>query len=242
MQLEILLLSLTEIAYFNFLILLLIILSSKARLWLKTDKKYEDNLHILVLFRQILVFLFPVMFCWVVFGSSFVISQLTSLFVLGLSINVFWLIQLPLMTKAKLYIDFSVDSIKDFNKKIILKTDTEHLIYTRIYNLGFHTLKNALILIYFREGFEIIPHNDPKYDILDFKKTFTIQKCNYGASFSPLQNFQTMPPQEWFLFPLIVKTPKDNLDRDIEIQVHSENSWGIAKYPAKVEALKQTAS
>lgn len=238
MQLEIVLLGLAEIVYFNFLILLLIILSSKARLWLKNDARYEDNLHILVLFRQILVFIFPVMLCWVIFGNEFVISQLTSLFVLGLSINVFWLIQLPLMTKAKLYIDFSVDDIKDFKKTINLKTDTEHVIYTRIYNLGFHTLKNALILIYFKEGFEIVPYNDPKYDDLDFKKIFTVQKCNYGAAFSPHQNFQTLPPKEWFLFPLIVKTPKRNLDREIEIQLHSENSWGLTKYPAKVETVK----
>ena len=240
MQLETVLFGLAEILYFNFLILLLIILSSKARLWLKTEAKYEDNLHILVLFRQILVFIFPVMLCLVIFGNAFVISQLTSLFVLGLSINVFWLIQLPLMTKAKLYIDFSVDGIKDFKTVINLKTDTEHIIYTRIYNLGFHTLKNALILIYFREGFEITPYNDPIYADLDFKKIFSVQKCNFGAAFSPNQNFQTLPPKEWFLFPLGVKTPKHNLDRNIEIQLHSENSWGLTTYPAKVETEKQS--
>ena len=83
--------------------------------------------------------------------------------------------------------------------------------------MGFSTLKNATVLIYFGKGFNVIGFKDSRYRDLDFEKMFTIQKCNSGVLFTPKDNFQTIVPQEWYLFPVIVKTPKKVLDK-IEVQ------------------------
>jgi hypothetical protein len=173
-----------------------------------------------------------------ILGVSFASNQLLSLFVLGLSINVFWVVQLPLLTKAQLLIDFGIDTVEKFDSKISLNTSSEHIIYTRIYNLGFSTLKNATVLFYFGRDFEIIPFSDLRYRGLDFEKRFTIQKGNSGVLFTPKDNYQTIPPQEWFLFPVIIKTPKHELDSRAEIQFYSENSWGLTKYPASIKISK----
>ena len=203
--------------YFILLTILVFILSPKKRYDFRGKKGYEKNLHIFVLIRQLLLFLLPLMLSIVVFGVSFVSNQLLSLVVLGVSINVFWVVQLPLLTKANLFVDFSVDNIEKFDSRIEVNADKEHLIYTRIYNMGFSTLKNATVLIYFGKGFNVIGFKDSRYRDLDFEKMFTIQKCNSGVLFTPKDNFQTIVPQEWYLFPVIVKTPKKVLDK-IEVQ------------------------
>lgn len=208
--------------YFTSLIILVYLLSPKIRRKLKDKSDYERNLHSLVLFRQILLFFLPLMLSVAIFGVSFVSDQLLSLVVLGLSINVFWVVQLPLLTKAQLSVDFSVDQINDFDSNIILTPKTKHVIYTRIYNLGFSTLKNGTVLIYFGDQFEkskcrIIPSNKEEYDKLEFKKRFSTQKAHAGVSFSPKENFLTMPPQEWFVFPVIVEISQCELDSKVEV-------------------------
>ncbi len=197
--------------------------------------KYESNVHFLVIARQISLFFLPFFVALVLTGIAITMQQLTSLFVLGLSINVFWAAYLSTLTKAKLYIDFGVDHQNDVKPEIIVTPDHEHIIFTRFYNLGFNTLKNTVILIYFRNGFEIFPYEDKRYKYLDFCKHFSIQKENVGVAFMPTHdNYQSIPPQEWFIFPIIVKTPKELCNQKVEIQVYSENSWGLTKYFAKV--------
>jgi hypothetical protein len=226
--------------YFALLIILIYLLSPKIRRKMKDKSDYERNLHSLVLFRQILLFFLPLMLSVAVFGVSFVSDQLLSLVVLGLSINVFWVVQLPLLTKAQLSVDFSVDQITDFDSSIMLVPRTKQVIYLRIYNLGFSTLKNGTVLMYLGDQFEkstcrIIPSDDPEYDKLDFKKSFRIQKTHAGVSFSPKENFLTMPPQEWFVFPVIVEISHCELDSKVEVEFYSENSWGVTKYHAPIK-------
>jgi len=40
-------------------------------------------------------------------------------------------------------------------------------------------------------------------------------------------------PQEWFLFPVILKT-KEPLKQQINLQLYSESSWGITKHYAQM--------
>jgi len=229
--------------YFALLIILIFLLSPKIRRKMKDKSDYERNLHGLVLFRQILLFFLPLMLSVAIFGVSFASDQLLSLVVLGLSINVFWVVQLPLLTKAQLSIDFSVDQINDFDSGITLTPKTKQTIYTRIYNLGFSTLKNGTVLMYFGDQFEkskcrIIPSDNKEYDKKEFKKRFSIQKAHAGVSFSPRENFLTMPPQEWFVFPVIVEISDCKLDSKVEVQFYSENSWGVTKYNALIKTKK----
>jgi hypothetical protein len=156
-----------------------------------------------------------------------------SLLILGLSINVFWIIQLPLVTKANVVVDFSVDNVENFRDEIDLKATTEQTIYFRIYNSGYSTLKNSVILIYFGQGIEIIPYKNLQYEQLDFKKSFSIQKCHRGVLFTPLKNFQTIPPQEWFVFPVIVKSSYRIVSL-VSFLLNSENSWGQTRYVRKM--------
>jgi len=202
---------------------------------------YEPKVHYFVISRQILLFFFPFCVGLAIFGFDLIKQQLTSLFVLGLSLNVAWVAYLSMVTKARLYIDFAVDELKgDLKPEITLDAESEHIVYTRIYNLGFTTLKNAVVLIYFGKGFEIVPNDDGRYKQLDFNKHFSVQKGNCGVAFMPThENYQSLPPQEWFLFPVIVKTPKWQIDRNIEIQLYSENSWGLTKYPATIHVIKK---
>src|SRR3990170_7932723 len=86
--------------YFKLLTILVFILSPMKRRDFRGKNGYESNLHIFVLIRQILLFLLPLMLSIVVLGVSFASDQLLSLVILWLSINVFWVVQLPLLTKA----------------------------------------------------------------------------------------------------------------------------------------------
>ena len=92
-----------------------------------------------------------------------------------------------------------------------------------------------VILIYFGKDFTIFSCDDEKYKNMDFCKHFSIQKENGGVAFMPTHdNYQSIPPQEWFIFPVILKTPKELRNLTVEIQTYSENSWGLTKYFAKV--------
>ena len=214
--------------YFIFLWQSIYFLLPPIRNALRTERRYEKNLHYIVIMRQILLFFAPT----AVFASISIqttLEQLTALFALGLSIDVFWVAVFPQLTKAQLFIDFRVDNSGDFKPKIVLDANTEHLVETRIYNLGFSTLKSAMVLVYFGNSFEILPFSDHRYTELDFKKEFTIQKENQGVLFVPSKNYQTIPPQEWFLFPVIIKSPNAKQNRQVTFQLASENSWGLTE-------------
>jgi hypothetical protein len=223
------------LVYFFFLSISIYFLWPPIRNKLRPIRRYKKNLHYTVIARQILLFFAPTAFAALVLDSPTVSQQLTALFALGLSIEVFWIAVFPQLTKAQLFIDFRVDNIGDFTPEIILAANTEHLVATRIYNMGFSTLKNAMVLLYFGSGFEIVPFANSKYRGLDFEKEFTIQKENCGVLFVPTKNYQTIPPQEWFLFPVIVKSPNVKQDCKITLQFASENSWGLTEHHIKVQ-------
>ena len=146
---------------------------------------------------------------------------------------------MPLLTKAHFEIDFRVDNAKDFSPKLTIEANTEQIIQTRIYNLGFSTLKNASIVIYFGKKFEILPFSDAKYIDIDFKKEFTVQKESGGAIFRPNKNFQTILPQMWLTFPVVVKVPNFEAPSKVIILVSSENSWGLTRYMAPLIITKK---
>ena len=226
--------------YFILLAIILYLLSPKMTRKLKYEGYYRENLHKFVLFRQILLFFLPLALSLVIFGVSFVYEQLFSLIILGLSINVFWVIQLPLLTKAQLSVDFSVDQVDKFSSGLTLIPKIKQVVYVRLYNLGFSSLKNGTVLIYFGEQFKtskctIVPCDDHEYDKLDFKKCFSIQKVHAGVLFTPKDNFLTIPPQEWFVFPVVVDIPQCKLDSKVKVQFYSENSWGVTEHIAPIK-------
>ena len=237
-------------SYFGLLIALIYFLSKRVRLreHRKANGFFEEKLHMFFWVRQILFLFFPLILSLVILGFfksgeqllSILSDHFLSLIVLGLSVNVFWIIQLPLVSKANLVVDFSVDKIGDFDEdEITLTTDTKHVVYTRIYNAGYSNLKNCVILLYFQKGVEIIPSDESEYENYDFVKKFSVQKGQCGVLFDPLKNFQTIPPQEWFLFPVILRTQKSELEQYITLLFNSESSWGQTKHEAKMKINKK---
>ena len=235
-------------SYFGLLIALIYFLSKRVRLreHRKDNGFFEEKLHMFFWVRQLLFLFFPLMLSIFILGFfkqgeqllAILSDHFLSLIVLGLSVNVFWIIQLPLVTKANLVVDFSVDKIGDFNEdEITLTTDTKHVVYTRIYTAGYSNLKNCVILLYFQKDVGIIPSDNSEYENYDFVKKFSAQKCQCVILFDPLKNFQTIPPQEWFLFPVILKTQKSELKQDITLLFNSESSWGQTKHVTKMKII-----
>ena len=221
--------------YFALLGLFIFLLVPKVRKYSKDKiKNYRQIFFLIILALQILIFITPLTLSTYFIGISFVYDQMLSLIILGLSVNVFWIVQLPLITKANIEIDFSTDGLKSCKKNISLKKQCCHIVHTRIYNLGFTTLKNSMIAIYFGKGIKIIPYDEKIYKNIDFVKKFSVQKCNNGVLFTPKDNWQTIPPQEWFLFPLILETSNDVLELEAKVLFSSEKSWGQKEKISKV--------
>lgn len=212
---------------------------------------YEKNLQFFVLFRQILLFFLPLALGAIVLGDN-VSSQFSSLFVLGLSLNVFWVVQLPLLAKANLHITFASkpldeNSINDnspneeYRDWLEIDPSKENCVACAIYNLGFHTYKNALVLLYFGKEIEIIPCNDDKLkdrlDKLDFNKKYRVQKRHGGAAFNPKDNYLTIPPKEVFIFPIFVRVKETPIREKVTIEFSSETSWGktVTEIPMKLK-------
>lgn len=223
------------------------------------DNFYERNLHYFVIARQVLLFLLPVVTGGAVssafFDSSAFSSQLTSLFVLGLAINVFWVTQLPSLTKANILVTFASEAIDEnpandevisetYDQSIVIKSGRINRIICAIYSLGFSAYKNAMIIIYLGNEFEIFPCDDPQFGErlkkLDFFKTFAVQKKHGGAAFTSKDNFLTIPPQEVFLFPLFARltkpVPKDK--KHVHVEFSSESSWGITRVKVPLQIIE----
>jgi hypothetical protein len=208
----------------------------------------------MVILRLVLLFLAPLMFSFAVFRFDATISQLLTLVIMGVSIVAFWVVELPLLTKASIEVTFATDVSKDanLNNQIYLKEfsseatfepEAEQFVVVRVYNLGFHTYENATVAIYFGTKFDIIPNDEKhgsKYAEIDFQKPFKIQKSYGGVRFTPSDdNFQSIPPQGCLLFPILVFSPKHAPeDAKITIEFSSDNSWGITRMrkPYKIVA------
>ena len=218
--------------------------------WYKVwfEQLFEKHLNKLVIFRQILLFLSPL--CLgipiLVFatGASLVLNQLAALVALGLSLVIFWVVEVPLLTKADIIVTFGVDDGNyipedKYFDRLLLVAEKENIVNTRIHNKGFSTLKNGRIEIYFGDGFEVLPFEHPRYRNLDFPKKFSIMKANCGVIFSPMDNFQTLAPQEVFTFQTIVR-PSRKIERD-KVSVHfaSENSWGVKEIISPMDVITE---
>jgi len=213
---------------------------------------YEKNLLYFVITRQILLFVLPLAIGVIILNDNFT-SQLSSFFVLGLSINVFWVVQLPLLTKANLHVTFTskpfdeksesfeLQNDEKYTGSIVLKRDKLNRVVCAIYNLGFHTYKNALVILYFGEECEIIPCDDQVFkdrlQVLDFFKKYSVQKKHGGAAFNPKDNYITIPPKEVFLFDVLVKVQKEPIRKFVTLEFSSETSWGktVIEIPMTLE-------
>ncbi|MGA2309432.1 MAG: hypothetical protein ABSG57_07790 [Candidatus Bathyarchaeia archaeon] len=233
--------------YVPFLAVSIFLVYAKKSRNLRSKDWFRKRLNILVIFRQILLFLLPLMFSLIldlILGTSFTIEQLPTLVALGLSITVFWVVELPLLTKVDIFVTFGVDdgnaiAEEDYVDKVVLDPEKENIVNTRVQNLGFTTLKNVAVEIYFGDGFEVVPSDDPKYTRLDFPRKFSRQKTHCGVVFAPSDNFQTIPPQEVFVFQNIVRTPKNMQKGMVTVYVFSENSWGMKEIKAPIEIKKK---
>jgi len=85
-------------------------------------------LNLLVLIRQTLLFLFPLWVAILAIGPNLALNQLPTLVALGLSIIVFWVVELPLLMQADIFVTFGVDdgnyiAEADCIDKIVLDAD-----------------------------------------------------------------------------------------------------------------------
>lgn len=243
--------SLILFVYYIILLQFIYFLLPQIRRNLKETVFFEKHLHYFVIIRQALLFFAPLAISVSIMGLTFTSQQLTSLFVLGLSINVFWVVQWPLLTKAHILVTFTSKTLSDaeadegydekFSSKIIFEAEKITLVKAAIYNLGFSTYKNATVLIYFGKHFKIIPCDDeefgPRLKKLDFSKCFSLQKRHGGIAFAPKENCISIPPQEVFLFPVYLHVPASvpKEERWITVQFYSENSWGMTEVKVPFE-------
>jgi len=117
-----------------------------------------------------------------------------------------------------------------YDSPIVFESENEPcLVEAILYNLGFNTYKNFVIIFYFGKEFGIVPYDKQKYRDLDFKKKFKIQKIQGGALFDPKDNFLSIPPKEVFIFPMYVKIPKKKKRGNISIVFYSEDTWGMVR-------------
>jgi len=237
-------LALSLVAYIILFVSFTVLLSSKIRRYFRKKPWYKYQLNIFLLIRQILFFLLPLWIATVIatatIGATSALNQLPALIALGLSIIVFWVVELPLLMKADILVTFGVDDgnaipERKYSDKLVLVAEEDNIVNTRIHNMGFSTLKNARIEIYFGDGFEVVPFADARYRNLDFTKKFSVMKTNCGVIFSPMDSFQTLPPQEVFIFQTIVHPPRKLLRETVIVHFASENSWGLREIEAPIE-------
>lgn len=231
-------------AYITMFISFTVLLCPKVRHDFRNKPRYKNHLNIFLLIRQVLFFLFPLWIATVIatvtVGATSALNQLPALIALGLSIIIFWIVELPLLTKADILVTFGVDDgnyipEEEYSDRLMLVAEKDSIVNTRIHNMGFSTLKNARIEIYFGNGFEVVPSEDTRYCNLDFPKKFSIMKNNCGVIFSPMDSFQTIPPQEVFIFQTIVRPPRRLERKTIIVHFASENSWGLREIKAPIE-------
>ena len=79
--------------------------------------------------------------------------------------------------------------------------------------------------------FKILPNTYRGYKDLDFRKEFSIQERHGGIMFTPNENFLTIPPQEVYVFPMYVKTPKEEKDKQKRTIIYAnKEAWEFKQY------------
>jgi len=127
--------------------------------------------------------------------------------------------------KAHIRVTFNIDG--KWTRRINLRPGQTHKVEVAIQNLGFSTYKNFVAKFYYGKEFKILPNNYRGYKDLDFRKEFSIQERHGGIMFTPKENFLTIPPQEVYVFPMYVKTPKEEKEYKLKIEFNAENTWGM---------------
>lgn len=207
------------------------------------EKYYEGYLYILVITRYIFLFFSPIAFFSIV-NFSVVLEHSLTLMLGGLSLVIFMSTQLPQLMKAHILVTFTVNG-KMFDSPIVFESDEEEtLVQGNIYNLGFSTYKNFVVIFYFGKEFGIIHHENKIYEKLQehFKKNFKIQKIHGGALFDPKDNFLSITPQEVYIFPMYIKVPKKKKQGKMSIVFYAENAWGIVRIKKQYVIKQKLAS
>lgn len=219
---------------------------------------YENNLHLLYLFRFLFMFFLPISIIgllMVQLNQDIVLTSLLS----GFTLVVFSALQMPALTKPKMYISL-IESCKDqercknkqINKKskdcklragtickgkesfLEIKKGKKRLVTFRFANLSLHTLKNCTVIFSFPTNIKPCWY-ESEYMGVDFQKKFTFQKINNALRFSSMDNDLTAPPQECFAFPIIIEAGEENKKTDkIHIQIFSETTWARTEEEFKV--------
>lgn len=203
---------------------------------------YKDLLSILLTTNIFGTLFLP--FCVVgiydnIFEKDFLQKNVTSLFILGITLIVFFYIQVPTMRKPSIYVTALKSLGGEFERRphptLCLRSGAEELILFDISNLGINFYKNCCVWFSFPKDFELIGYNEKTYGQIDFKKGFVIQKRNTAAIFSPDKNYQSIAPTNELAFPIKVKTPREKTEnKEVMISVQCENRFGEAKKLIKI--------
>lgn len=209
---------------------------------------YERNLHHLYVLRFIFMFLFPLAVAVLFFGIRDQ-DNFLNLLVVGLALVAFSAIEMPSLTKPKVFISVVEDckdekecKYKETKKRkkecmhkvgrvckknemhLEARTGEQRLILFRIANLSLHTLKNCTAIFTFPPTFELLEYDDSSILDKDFQKKYLIQKRNNACLF-PASGI-SCPPGYCIIFPVLVKIKGKAKDDCIGIEVSSESTWG----------------
>ncbi len=214
-------------------------------------KFYENNLHLFYGLRFLFMFFLPTAIAGV-FLENIQQELLLNTILAGFTLVVFSGLQIPALTKPKMFITV-IENCKNQNNCKYRKNDKKgvcnfqkgerckrkelfveiskgetRLITFRFANLSLHTLKNCVVI------FTFPPHIKPIYDEnaycdVDFKKDFQFQKINNAIRFSSKNDYLTAPPQECLAYPMIIKAEDEEDDdkekNNITIEIFSETTW-----------------
>lgn len=213
---------------------------------------FENGLRAFYILRLLVSFFLPLSI-----GLIFVINLdsnlILSLFVMGLTLVAFSVVELPSLTKPRVFASLIEDcnskkfmcryqegkSCKYRERRLEFSIKEKELpLSFRIQNLNFHTLKNCTIWITFPDNLR--PKDFKTLKNMDFSKKYSIQIRNNAVKFSPLDSYLTMTPEDCLVLPLKVKvkTSIDILKTDeISIEIRSETTWGSYKFTFPVKYI-----
>ena len=184
---------------------------------------YEDNLHKLYLTRLALTFLLPIALGILLFSNT---NQdfLLNLLLIGIALLTFSFIELPVLTKANLFLSQIEDCIGQLNciykegisckakeEYLLMQPGDERVVMFRLQNLSLHSLKNCVFWFNIPKNFEVLAINPP--DKIDFYKPYSIQKRNNTCMFT-FENGFSISPNDCAVFPIKLKLIKNNNDAD----------------------------
>lgn len=145
-------------------------------------------------------------------------------------------------TTPKIDIFFKPADGKTFKERkkqeIELKPNKEQLIWVMLHNNGRVIKDHWFVNVDFEKGFGPIDIEKTSFKDVDFVKEYSIQKkynvANFNSSdFSPL-----FPYDETFIFPIVVKTPKDEKEYAVRVTVRTGNHRNKLRHEMKIKIKK----